>query len=1284
MTHTKVLIVQNHETGTTHLEECLHRLGFVVCAVVSSGRQAMEHARGLQPDVALIDLGLGAEIDGFEVADRLGSRFDIPVVYLTDGTDDSRLQRAQTTRPYAYVLKPVDPQQLHLNLKTALALHEQNLALRENIRGLRRTIDAQQRKHRNLEAIFNHFREGVVVIDPKGHLVFANNRAEQLMGSLMDPDPAFGEPPEASEQSESWGIFKLDKATYVPADALPSARALRGLDTDDMEVFTRNEKRPYGAYVNLSGRTLWREDKSEIEGAVIFFRDISRIKQAEDRLEQTMAGLHDQGQLLGTIFDSVNEGLIIAGATGQPVRFNRRAGQLLKLEQPQPDLGPTTWAERYGLFCSDQETFLPVDQNPLVRAMRGESVDRIEVFVRNAEAPDGRHMSVSGRPLLNQDEEVRGGVVVFRDVTEDKRAEAELRRVVAELREQSGVMETVLNGIRDGVVAVDATGRVLLTNSRVEEIVGTIADARFGELKDASSRQEKYGIFELDMETYVPTETLPLVRALRGVATDDQQMWVRNERKPQGTYVSVGGRPLWNEERSEVIGAMAFFRDITKDKRTEADLQQTIIALRDQTQLMETVFDSMNEGVIAVDKNGKHLICNASAQQIGGLHKPHAGIDQWTQKYGVFCPDGETPLSVDDNPLVRATRGEATDGMQLFVQNEQKPQGTHISVSGRPLLREDGALRGGVIVVRDVTKEKWAEVELQRTITELRDQSQLMKTVFDSMEEGVAVVDRSGQFLLTNAQREHIIGVKATASEPAEWASLYGVFHLDKSTHVSPHEFPAVRALQGEASETELFVRNANKPDGVYIKARGRPLEDGNVYKGAVVIFSDITRYKMTEAKLEQTISDLRQQNELMETTFNSISDGIIFADIAGKFLYVNPVGEEIIGVGSMKFSDARLGEKWGTYYYPDRETPIDRDDLPLLRAMFDGESTDEMDMFVRNQNKPDGVYVRVSARPLLDTTGGIRGGVVIFRDVTEQMVVDEALTRAFAQGRLEVLDTVLHNIGNAILSVTVGVDTLHRNLVNDRLLRLLRVLVDTIEEHQDDWTDYVRRNPQGRKVVPVLSALAEDFARQNKALVQTVERVRDRANHISDIVRTQKTLGSRRMDRKTINLEEAISTAVKVLQDSLTMRNVKIDVDCEYAPQEIRIQESQFHQTLVNLIKNAMEAIDDLAASAGLREAPYIHIRAYVKESFLHVDVSDNGIGIDRKNRRILFAAGYTTKKSGTGLGLHSAANFVIGSGGQIQPLSDGSGLGATMRILFRLSSVAPGGGGTPHHLSR
>ena len=216
-----------------------------------------------------------------------------------------------------------------------------------------------------------------------------------------------------------------------------------------------------------------------------------------------------------------------------------------------------------------------------------------------------------------------------------------------------------------------------------------------------------------------------------------------------------------------------------------------------------------------------------------------------------------------------------------------------------------------------------------------------------------------------------------------------------------------------------------------------------------------------------------------------------------------------------------------------------------------------------------------MSARPLLNDIGGIRGGVIVFRDVTERVFAEEALTQAFAEGRLEIVDTILHNIGNAITSVTTGIETVRRGL--------------------------------------------------------------------------------------------------RVLRDPLVKRGVRTSIDCRRAPREIRVRESQFHQMLVNLIKNAIEAIDDLATERGLARTPSIRMRAYSGDKYLNVEVADSGIGLRTGDTRRLFAPGYTTKAAGSGLGLHSAANFVIAAGGRIEALSDSFGRGTTMRIMLPLSSVLP-----------
>ena len=709
-------------------------------------------------------------------------------------------------------------------------------------------------------------------------------------------------------------------------------------------------------------------------------------------------------------------------------------------------------------------------------------------------------------------------------------------------------------------------------------------------------------------------------------------------------------------------------------------LQQEVDRLQALTASMEAVFATMSEGVIVIGEDLVPLFHNRSAERICDVQAMKRDIRYWAEECVVYRSDMHTRVPMAENPLMLALSGRPTAEVDLFVRNDLNPDGVHVRVSASPVPGACGQWSGAALVLRDITKLKQAEAELEQAVVRHRNEAQLMETIFASISDGVVVADAQGKFTMFNASAERIVGLGKLDLKTEQWSEAYGVFLPDRKTRVSTEQLPLVRAIRGaEVDQIELFIRNEKRPDGVYVSVNGRPLPpNGGAGGGGVIVFRDVTRQKQAAAELEKTMAELRYQSELMETTFRSISDGLVVADAAGNFLYVNPSAEQIVGMGVTKGSQDEWDTTYGTYH-PDRETPMATQDLPLIRAIHGGESVDEEDLFVRNQNRPDGVYIRVSARPLLDRIGGIRGGVIIFRDVTERVLAEAALAQAFAHGRLEIVETILHNIGNAITSVTTGIETVRRNLVHDRVGRRLGALAAALGEHRDDWIEYLRSDPQGRKVLPFIIELAAGFAARDGELIKTVDRVRDRANHIADIVRTQKALGTATMDRKDIDLRDALAAVVRVLRDSLAKRQIRTSIDCERAPREIRVRESPFHQMLVNLVKNGIEAIDDLAVAQGLDEPPRIRISACTGERFLVLDVTDNGIGIRTPDTRVLFAPGYTTKESGSGLGLHSAANFVIASGGRIQPLSEGAGKGTTMRVLLPLSAVVPAAASEP-----
>ena len=246
--------------------------------------------------------------------------------------------------------------------------------------------------------------------------------------------------------------------------------------------------------------------------------------------------------------------------------------------------------------------------------------------------------------------------------------------------------------------------------------------------------------------------------------------------------------------------------------------------------------------------------------------------------------------------------------------------------------------------------------------------------------------------------------------------------------------------------------------------------------------------------------------------------------------------------------------------------------------------------------------------------------------------------------------------------------ETVRERFRRNRLFNRFDALAQAIAKHEDDWIPWLETDPQGRKVRAFILSLAGDFARQNEATSRTVDRVADRVRHIVDIIQTQESATNGTVERKQVRLRQAIVDAVRLQQESLTKRGIEIDIDCRRAPAEIRIQESRFHQMLVNLIKNAVEAIDELTNRDGLHQKPLIRIAACTQGELLVLDVTDNGIGIDDETQRSIFNAGYTTKKDGSGLGLHSAANFANDCGGGISALSDGAGRGATMRVTLPL----------------
>jgi len=163
-------------------------------------------------------------------------------------------------------------------------------------------------------------------------------------------------------------------------------------------------------------------------------RELVRRAQAEEALAR-------QKTLLQSVLDNISDAVIVADETEKIILGNPAAR---RLHGEAPFGAPAEkWAEAFGLYRPDRVTPVPAREVPMMRAIRGESVDGEEVFVQNHGQKEGRWQLVSGRPLRDEQGKCRGGVLVVRDIDDRKHAEEERSQLIEELRQALARVKTL-------------------------------------------------------------------------------------------------------------------------------------------------------------------------------------------------------------------------------------------------------------------------------------------------------------------------------------------------------------------------------------------------------------------------------------------------------------------------------------------------------------------------------------------------------------------------------------------------------------------------------------------------------------------------------------------------------------------------------------------------------------------------------------------------------------------------------------------------------------------------
>ncbi len=286
MTAARILVVEDEAVVALDLRNRLTRLGYEVVGVAAKGEEAVAIAKEQRPELTLMDIRLRSEMDGIEAAEIIRTQVGLPVVYLTAHADEATVDRARVTEPFGYILKPFDERELRTVIEMALYKHRAEQRLRESERRYATTLAS--------------IGDGVIATDQLGRVTFMNAVAENLSGwSLAD-----------AKGSPLATVFNIcNEETRLPV-ANPIDRVLVegivvGLANHTILIHRDGHEFP----IDDCAAPIM-DDRGQLTGAVLVFRDVTHAKQVEEHMRHAQK-MEAVGQLAGGVAHDFNNLLTV-------------------------------------------------------------------------------------------------------------------------------------------------------------------------------------------------------------------------------------------------------------------------------------------------------------------------------------------------------------------------------------------------------------------------------------------------------------------------------------------------------------------------------------------------------------------------------------------------------------------------------------------------------------------------------------------------------------------------------------------------------------------------------------------------------------------------------------------------------------------------------------------------------------------------------------------------------------------------------------------------------------
>jgi len=459
-------------------------------------------------------------------------------------------------------------------------------------------------------------------------------------------------------------------------------------------------------------------------------------------------------------------------------------------------------------------------------------------------------------------------------VTDRLKDDSPLDRKAAEeaLRASESRYRRLFETAQDGILILDAHTELitdvnpflinLLDYPREDFIGKTLWD--IGPFRQV--QESKAAFRELQEKEYIRYENLPLeTRNGRRVNVEfvSNVYGVNGERVIQCNIRDISAR-----KRAEGVLAT----QVNELARQAEDLGRSQRALEYKTMMLQSVLDSMSEGLVVADAQGKFLIWNQAAGKMLGLGAANVDMLEWSRQYGLYLPDKVTPFPSEQLPLAKAIHGEASSAV-MFVRNPEFADGVFLEAYASPLKDKHGIVNGGLVAFRDITSRKQAGDTLQE-----------YQKVVECLEEMILVVDRQYRYVIANRAFLNFRGMDV--EQVVGW-SVEEVVGKD------------VFANQVKAKMDECFLGKVVQYEMAYefpglgkrdLSVAYFPIESPAGIDRIVCVLHDITEQRLSEEALR------RSEERFSKAFCNSPLAITISTEADGRYVDVNDAFLELLG----------------------------------------------------------------------------------------------------------------------------------------------------------------------------------------------------------------------------------------------------------------------------------------------------------------------------------------------------------------------------------------------------